>query len=138
VPSGSRHTLQRGSGRLQFGQAIGRVEGADADEEAASQLCQGYKRCMNTSKNEFAENRSCPDTTKGRAGTLDAASKPRALGRSACLCSLLDLGNGMVAEAAAPQALRRGCDDRFGSSRGGCCDGNVQLAALQRHMSVRS
>lgn len=89
-------------------------------------------------KNQFAENKSCPATIKGRAGTLDAASKPRALGRSACLCSLLDLGNGMVAEAAAPQALRRGCDGRFGSSRGGCCDGNVQLAALQRHMSVRS
>ena len=36
VPRGSRHTQQRGSGRLQFGQAIGRVEDAEADKEAAT------------------------------------------------------------------------------------------------------
>ena len=37
VPRGIRHTQQRGSGRLQFGQAIGRVEDAEADDEAAAQ-----------------------------------------------------------------------------------------------------
>ncbi len=35
VPRGIKQTQQRGSGRLQFGQAIGRVEDAEADEEAA-------------------------------------------------------------------------------------------------------
>ena len=36
VPSGIKQTQQRGRGRLQFGQAIGRVEDAEADEDAAA------------------------------------------------------------------------------------------------------
>ncbi len=73
-PRDSRQTLHRGSGRLQFGQAIGRVEGAEADEEAAHP-CE--KNTLYKHLNyQIAEKKCCQVTTKGRAVTLNAASKP--------------------------------------------------------------
>jgi hypothetical protein len=40
VPRGIKQTQQRGSGRLQFGHAIGRADDVDADEDAAAELSQ--------------------------------------------------------------------------------------------------
>jgi hypothetical protein len=69
VPKGIRHTQQRGSGRLQFGQAIGRVEDAEADKEAAA--------CMSINKEsrEKMWHKSKIVQPKNQDHTLNAAAK---------------------------------------------------------------